>query len=86
MRTSLSEIHQTATLAGLKRQNASETPSIARKDAHVAISAQPNALIRHSLIERWRHHYTTVRPHSALGYRPPAPESMMPIDQRPTMH
>jgi putative transposase len=38
------------------------------------------------LIERWRHHYNTVRPHSALGYRPPAPESMMPIDQRPTMH
>lgn len=38
------------------------------------------------LIERWRHHYNTVRPHSALRYRPPAPESMMPIDQRPTMH
>ena len=38
------------------------------------------------LIERWRHHYNSVRPHSALGYRPPAPESMMPIDQRPTMH
>jgi transposase InsO family protein len=27
------------------------------------------------LIERWRHHYNTVRPHSALGYRPPAPET-----------
>jgi hypothetical protein len=38
------------------------------------------------LIERWRHHYNTVRPHSALRYRPPAPESMMLIDQRPTMH
>ena len=38
------------------------------------------------LIERWRHHYNTIRPHSALRYRPPAPESMMPIDQRPTMH
>jgi transposase InsO family protein len=38
------------------------------------------------LIERWRHHYSTVRPHSALGYRPPAPERMMPIDQRPAMH
>jgi putative transposase len=38
------------------------------------------------LIERWRHHHNTVRPHSALGYRPPVPESMMPIDQRPTMH
>ena len=26
------------------------------------------------LIEQWRTHYNTVRPHSALGYRPPAPE------------
>jgi transposase InsO family protein len=26
------------------------------------------------LIERWRRHYNAVRPHSALGYRPPAPE------------
>ena len=38
------------------------------------------------LIERWSRHYNTVRPHSALGYRPPAPEAFMPIDQRPTMH
>lgn len=27
------------------------------------------------LIERWRIHYNTARPHSALGYRPPAPEA-----------
>ena len=27
------------------------------------------------LIERWRQHYNTIRPHSALGYRPPAPEA-----------
>jgi transposase InsO family protein len=26
------------------------------------------------LIERWRAYYNTVRPHSALDYRPPAPE------------
>ena len=26
-----------------------------------------------ALIESWRHHYNTVRPHSSLGYRPPAP-------------
>jgi transposase InsO family protein len=38
------------------------------------------------LIERWRRHYNTVRPHSALGYLLPAPKSSMPIDQRPTMH
>jgi putative transposase len=25
------------------------------------------------LAERWRVHYNTVRPHSSLGYRPPAP-------------
>jgi transposase InsO family protein len=26
------------------------------------------------LIEQWRRHYNTIRPHSALGYRPPAPQ------------
>jgi putative transposase len=30
------------------------------------------------LIERWRVRYNTVRPHSSLGYRPPAPEAIMP--------
>src|SRR3712207_4023613 len=29
------------------------------------------------LIEQWRQHFNTVRPHSALGYRPPAPEVVM---------
>lgn len=28
------------------------------------------------LIERWRREYNQVRPHSALGYRPPALESL----------
>lgn len=28
------------------------------------------------LIERWRIHYNTIRPHSSLGYRPPAPETI----------
>ena len=30
------------------------------------------------LIERWRRHYNTVRPHSSLSYRPPAPEAILP--------
>jgi transposase InsO family protein len=38
------------------------------------------------IIESWRKHYNTKRPHSALGYRPPAPEAIVPMDQRPTMH
>jgi len=27
------------------------------------------------IIEQWRWHYNRIRPHSALGYRPPAPET-----------
>jgi putative transposase len=27
-----------------------------------------------TVIESWRRHYNTKRPHSSLGYRPPAPE------------
>ena len=27
------------------------------------------------LIEQWRRHYNTFRPHSSLGYRPPAPQA-----------
>lgn len=30
------------------------------------------------LIEAWRRHYNTVRPHSSLGYRPPVPETVTP--------
>jgi len=30
------------------------------------------------LVERWRRHYNTVGPHSALGYKPPAPEAVEP--------
>ena len=30
------------------------------------------------LLERWRWHYNHVRPHSSLGYRPPAPAAWVP--------
>jgi putative transposase len=29
------------------------------------------------LVEAWRRHYNTVRPHSSLGYRPPAPKVLL---------
>jgi len=38
------------------------------------------------IIEEWRKRYNTVRPHSALGYRPPTPESIVLMDQSPVMH
>jgi putative transposase len=31
------------------------------------------------IIEQWRKHYNTKRPHSALGYRPLAPETIVPM-------
>jgi putative transposase len=31
------------------------------------------------VIERWRVEYNTERPHSALGYRPPAPAACSPL-------
>jgi transposase InsO family protein len=30
------------------------------------------------LIEKWRKEYNQIRPHSALGYKPPAPETIQP--------
>ena len=29
------------------------------------------------LIESWRCHYNAIRPHGSLGYRPPAPETVV---------
>jgi transposase InsO family protein len=31
------------------------------------------------LIEKWRVEYNQIRPHSSLGYRPPAPEVKIPV-------
>ena len=31
------------------------------------------------IIERWRNHYNRKRPHSSLGYTPPAPETTLPV-------
>tara|TARA_B100000941_G_C28409658_1_gene502697 strand:- start:86 stop:481 length:396 start_codon:yes stop_codon:yes gene_type:complete len=38
------------------------------------------------ILEEWRKHYNTKRPHSALGYRPPAPETIINLNQTPIIH
>jgi len=38
------------------------------------------------LVEGWRREYNEVRPHSALGYRPPAPEAVMPASAAPASY
>ena len=30
------------------------------------------------VLESWRQHYNTIRPHASLGFRPPAPEVLLP--------
>jgi len=30
------------------------------------------------IVESWRRHYNTIRPHESLGYKPPAPEVFVP--------
>jgi transposase InsO family protein len=37
------------------------------------------------LIEQWRREYNEVRPHSSLGYKPPAPEAKMPHFEVPSL-
>jgi len=32
------------------------------------------------IIENWRRDYNTIRPHSSLGYKPPAPAAIIPAD------
>jgi transposase InsO family protein len=46
------------------------------------------------VIESWRQHYNALRPHSSLGYKPPAPSAMLwpaaprssAMADKPTMH
>jgi transposase InsO family protein len=38
------------------------------------------------IIEEWRRHYNAIRPHSSPGYRPPAPEALIPRLPNPVQH
>lgn len=37
------------------------------------------------LLEQWRRHYNTERPHSSLGYKPPAPEVRLGTITQPVL-
>ena len=47
------------------------------RDALLRMEVFTTLLEAEILIEQWRVHYNTVRPHSSLGYRPLAPEVIM---------
>jgi len=45
------------------------------RDEFLSVELFESVLEARVLTERWRRHYNEERPHSALGYRPPAPEA-----------
>jgi hypothetical protein len=66
---------------------------ISRVGVDNATASWPNARLRDELlngeifytlreaqivIESWRRHYNTIRPHASIGYQPPAPEVFVP--------
>ena len=55
-----------------------------RRCASVACNAASTSTNSPPLIENWRRHYNAVRPHSSLGYRPPAPEALRSASASPT--
>ena len=61
-------------------------PDVGRERSLDALSPRLNGEIFYTLreaqvlIEQWRVHYNTIRPHGALGYRPPAPEIIVPAE------
>ena len=44
-----------------------------------------NLMEAKTVIEHWRRQYNTLRPHSSLRYRPPAPEAVRPADLAPAI-
>ena len=58
----------------LRAYIAEDNPAAAQEVALENITSWEAQII----IESWRQHYNTVRPHASLGYRPPAPEVFVP--------
>jgi hypothetical protein len=57
------------------RQDYRRTTALLRRDGW---------LVNHKRVERiWRQEYNTMRPHRALGYHPPAPETRVVIPRGP---
>ncbi|WP_281283566.1 integrase core domain-containing protein [Palleronia caenipelagi] len=68
------------------REHEPRNPCMAYENLFQIVTWIPDLREAQILIEQWRKHYDRKRPHSALGYRPPAPETVVPMDRRPVMH
>jgi hypothetical protein len=52
---------------------------VAQKGIDIRWPDPDNSKEAQIVIERWRKHYNTIRPHSSLGCRPPAPQTSSPL-------
>jgi len=73
-------LEKTAVIGGTTAMSGGGTwvPNNAKMRAAGFADSEADALayIRAMMPEGWRRHYNTVRPHSSLHYRPPAPEAL----------
>jgi len=67
----------------LHEGNGKKGQAYAIKDSEYCFFHNPGSAKKRAeakiLIEQWRKEYNQIRPHSALNYRPPAPEAIIPV-------
>ncbi len=73
--------------AFIRSDNGPEFVTQAVQDWIAAVGASTAYIEPGSLWENgYCESFNARRPHGAFGYRPPAPETIIPMDQRPVMH
>ena len=62
---------------GQRKQKTVQTAKVAGTDELLNREVFYTLTEARVLIEDWRRTYNTIRPHGALNYRPPAPETIL---------
>ena len=71
---------------GLRIEQAKKLKTLEKENARlkklVADLSLDNAILKEArvLVEQWMWEYNHIRPHSSLGYQPPAPETKTPVE------
>ncbi len=67
------KVNQAKRLKALEKENPRLKRLVAEKELDIQILKEAMAFEAKVLVERWRREYNHIRPHSPLGYKPPAP-------------
>ena len=74
MMTRLLDVPTTYTVSVVALATYRSNPSSVTSTPNAPSSGRRDIVSTTVMIEQWRRHYNEVRPHSSLGYRPPAPQ------------